>query len=334
MLKLSKITLLLLGALGISSLSGCGTLALLNQCATETGTNAICPDEPLYGGPGHIQTEDVVVNSDTLAKLAGVVQSENVVGTVSAVLANIEKPTIPTGFAEHVAYTEITPRNHLDNGGFAFYSIDNDSIDAPNPDDITQDGSALENPLLFYAGILPGTDVGNALRSFYDQTFNEYGGVPLSTNEEIPLIATWNAQIFVAVPQMSPQDYWGENNNDGGEYDYYRDVEYVQVESDPFDLHVNYKTQEINSGRIKVQAYGNRPSKTDATLSGEFGVSSGDSVGIGNHGLAPGQLRGTFDIYNDGDDKFPTPMTGIIGEKGAVGVFNGNYFGGFVASPR
>ena len=45
MLKLSKITLLLLGALGISSLSGCGTLALLEQCASGAGTNAICPDD-------------------------------------------------------------------------------------------------------------------------------------------------------------------------------------------------------------------------------------------------------------------------------------------------
>ncbi len=330
MLKLSKITLLLLAGLGISSLSGCGTLALLEQCASGAGTNELCSDKPLHGA-GHVQSDDVLVNSDTLAKLADVVQSENVVGTVSAVLASIEKPTIPTGFAEHVAYTEKTFKNS-DNGGFAFYSIDNNSIDAPNPDDITQDGSALENPLLFYAGILPGTDVGNALRSYHDQTFNEYGGVALSTHEEIPLIATWNAQIFVAVPQMSRQDYWVENNNDGGQYDYYRDVEYVQVESDPFDLHVNYKEQTISSGRIKVQAYGNRATKSDATLSGNFGVSS--SVGFGNDGLAPGQLTGLFDIYNDGDDKFAAPMTGIIGEKGAVGVFNGNYLGGFVAVPK
>ena len=70
-----------------------------------------------------------------------------------------------------------------------------------------------------------------------------------------------------------------------------------------------------------------------ARIWGDFGVSSGDNVGSGNGDLAPGQLTGYFDFNND--DISPTPMTGIIGEKGAVGVFSdNNYFGGFVASPK
>ena len=87
MLKLSKITLLLLAGLGISSLSGCGTLALLEQCFNNPESDARCgSDESLHVGLGHIQTPDVAVTADTLAKLASVAQSEDVVGIRSAVL--------------------------------------------------------------------------------------------------------------------------------------------------------------------------------------------------------------------------------------------------------
>ncbi|MGU9963495.1 MAG: hypothetical protein ACNYPD_05230 [Candidatus Halichondribacter symbioticus] len=353
MLKLSKITLLLLGALGISSLSGCATLALLEKCAINPESDVRCgsSDKPLHVGPGHKQTDDVAVNSETLVNLikevedfgdsefaslfdsntAGV-SDMDAIGKDSAILAEFSEPTLPSGFVERLPYQAFGVTKDGLKGGFALYSIESANRAPLDPDiGYTQDGSGLENPLLFYAGILPGTTVGNALRSHYDQTFDEYGGIALSANEEIPALATWRGQVVVAVPEISPQSYWVKNHNDGGDYDYYRDVDYVIVTSDPFDLQVNYMAQQISAGTINVQAYGDDPLKYNATIYGDFGVSSGDKVGIGST-LAPGQLTGTFDLL--GDRKPGSPITGIIGEEGAVGVFTGNYFGGFVAVPQ
>ncbi len=360
MLKLSKITLLLLGALGISSLSGCGTLALLEQCASGAGTNAICPDDDelvrasdgslvdsngrvvvlpdgtIVDGEGHKQTPDVVVTADTLAKLASVVQSKNVVGIRSAVLADIEEPSISTELVKQVAYTEKAFKN-FDGGGFAFYSFESDSHEPAAVDKVIPlDGSGESHrEALKYVGILPSTSVGNALRSYYDQPRNEYGGIGLSAHEEIPLIATWTGRVTVVVPEMTYSTYYVEKTNAGERTNtYYDEVGYVPATSQPFNMTVDFKTQQISSETILIPVTnGDDAYNRLARIWGDFGVSSGDNVGSGNDGLAPGQLTGYFD-FNDDVNIPPTPMTGIIGEKGAVGVFNGNYFGGFVASPR
>ena len=374
MLKLSKITLLLLAGLGISSLSGCGTLALLEQCASGAGTNAICPDDDalvrasdgsLVDSNGRVvvlpdgtvveddeyviikdgdvitynvykRTPDVVVTADTLAKLASVAQSEDVVGIRSAVLADIEEPSISTELVKQVAYTEKTFENS-NNGGFAFYSFESDSHEPAAVDKVIPlDGSGEPHREAFkYVGILPNTDVGNALRNYHDQARDEYGGIALSAHEEIPALAFWTGQVTVVVPEMTYSTYYVEKTNAGERINtYYDEVGYVPATSDPFNLTVDFKTQQISSETILIPVpNGDDAYNRHARIWGDFGVSSGDNVGSGNGDLAPGQLTGYFDFNND--DISPTPMTGIIGEKGAVGVFSdNNYFGGFVASPK
>ncbi len=337
MLKLSKITLLLLAGLGISSLSGCATLALFEECASGVGVNALCPEEPLYVGPEHIRTPDVAVTADTLAKLASVAQSEDVVGIRSAVLADIEEPSISTELVKQVAYTEKTFENS-NNGGFAFYSFESDSHEPAAVDKVIPlDGSGEPHREAFkYVGILPNTDVGNALRSHYDQPRDEFGGIALSAHEEIPLIAIWTGQVTVVVPEMTYPTYYVEKTNAGERTNtYYDEVGYVPATSLPFNLTVDFKTQQISSETILIPVTnGDDAYNRLARIWGDFGVSSGDNVGYGNDGLAPGQLTGYFDFNNDINIP-PTPMTGIIGDKGAVGVFSdNNYFGGFVASPK
>ena len=374
MLKLSKITLLLLGALGISSLSGCGTIALLEQCASGTGTNAICPDDDalvrasdgsLVDSNGRVvvlpdgtvveddeyviikdgdvitynvykRTPDVAVTADTLAKLASVAQSEDVVGIRSAVLADIEEPSISTELVKQVAYTEKAFKN-FDGGGFAFYSFESDSHEPAAVDKVIPfDGSGESHrEALKYVGVLPNTDVGNALRNYHDQARDEYGGIALSAHEEIPALAFWTGQVTVVVPEMTYSTYYVEKNNAGERINtYYDEVGYVPATSDLFNLTVDFKTQQISSETILIPVpNGDDAYNRHARIWGDFGVSSGDNVGSGNGDLAPGQLTGYFDFNND--DISPTPMTGIIGEKGAVGVFSdNNYFGGFVAVPK
>ena len=374
MLKLSKITLLLLGALGISSLSGCGTLALLEQCASGAGTNAICPgdDELVRASDGSLvdsngrvvvlpdgtvveddeyviikdgnvitynvykRTPDVVVTADTLAKLASVAQSEDVVGIRSAVLADIEEPSISTELVKQVAYTEKAFKN-FDGGGFAFYSFESDSHEPATVDKVIPlDESGESHREAFkYVGVLPNTDVGNALRNYHDQARDEYGGIALSAHEEIPALAFWTGQVTVVVPEMTYSTYYVEKTNAGERANtYYDEVGYVPATSDPFNLTVDFKAQQISSETILIPVpNGDDAYNRHARIWGDFGVSSGDNVGSGNGDLAPGQLTGYFDFNND--DISPTPMTGIIGEKGAVGVFSdNNYFGGFVASPK
>ena len=335
MLKLSKITLLLLGALGISSLSGCGTLALLEQCFNNPESDARCgSDESLHVGLGHIQTPDVAVTADTLAKLASVKKSEYVVGIRSAVLADIEEPSISTELVKQVAYTEKTFENS-NNDGFAFYSFESDSHEPADENKvIASDGSEPHREAFKYVGVLPSTDVGNALRNYHDQARDEYGNVALSAHEEIPLIATWTGRVTVVVPEMTYSTYYVKKDNAGERTNnYYDEVGYVPATSNPFNLIVNFKTQEISSETIQIPVTDDDDAyNRTARIWGDFGVSSGSNGGKVNNGLAPGQLSGYFDFLDD--DIFQTPMTGIIGEKGAVGVFNGNYFGGFVASPK
>ncbi len=387
MLKLSKITLLLLGALGISSLSGCGTLALLEQCASGTGTNAICPDDESYQtNGGHKQTPDVVVIAEDLPPSPSIVAicKENRFATgceddqtyvralpildaciddpysegctdstliacindpysesCTGPFANGEEGTIGTvavaidfeEIAKNADYKEIVTAPRLKDGGFEIYAMNDDSRTVDRGLAIAWNGDGLENTTLSYVRILPDTEVGYALRSYYDQPRNEYGGIALSAYEEIPAIAIWTGQVVVALPEISYSSYYVAQTNAGKEtHDYYSDVQYVSRTSDPFNLTVNFEAQQISSETINVPVTdGDDAYNRNARIWGDFGVSSGDKVGIGSD-LAPGQLTGSFDFIDD--DEFPTPMTGIIGENGAVGVFNGNYFGGFVAVPR
>ncbi len=394
MLKLSKITLLLLAGLGISSLSGCGTLALLEQCASGAGTNAICPDDDSYQTDGgHKQTEDVVVTAEDLPSSVRVaaICKENPFATVcdehqntydveraqvidecindptsesctdSILIACLNDPysescinpfansgegtedgtVVPVAItpidfeeiAKNADYKEIVTAPRLKDGGFELYSMNDDSRIIDRDEVIAWNGDGLKNTNLSYVRILPDTEVGNALRSYYDQPFNEYGGIALSANEEIPLIASWTGQVVVALPEISYSSYYVAQTNAGKEtHDYYSDVQYVSRTSQPFNLTVDFKAQKISSETILIPVTdGDDAYNRDARIWGDFGVSSGDRVGIGSD-LAPGQLTGSFDFTDD--EEYPTPMTGIIGEKGAVGVFNGAYFGGFVAVPR
>ncbi len=373
MLKLSKITLLLLAGLGISSLSGCGTIALFEQCASGTGTNAICPDDDSYQTDGgHKQTEDVVVTAKDLPTPESIaaICKENPFATectehqtypVRAVpildeciindpfdesctnpLANGEEGVIVPfaavaidfkEIAENADYKEIVTAPRLKDGGFELYAMNDDSRTIDRGIAIAWNGDGLENTNLSYVRILPDTEVGYALRSYYDQARNEYGGIALSANEEIPAIASWSGQVVVALPEISYSSYYVAQTNAGKEtHDYYSDVQYVSRTSQPFNLTVDFKAQQISSETILIPVTdGDDAYNRDARISGKFGVSSGDKVGIGSD-LAPGQLTGSFDFLDD--EEFPTPMTGIIGEKGAVGVFNGAYFGGFVAVPK
>ncbi len=389
MLKLSKITLLLLAGLGISSLSGCGTIALLEQCASGAGTNAICPDDESYQtNEGHKQTEDVVVTAKdhpSSASIAAIckenpfavecTEHQTYVDRAQVITACINDPTsegctdstlnacindphsesctdplangeegpvaafavaIAIDFeeiAKNADYKEIVTAPRLKDGGFALYSMNDDSKTVDRGLAIAWNGDGLENTTLSYVRILPDTEVGNALRSYYDQARNEYGGIALSAYPEIPAIASWTGQVVVALPEISYSSYYVAQTNAGKEtHDYYSDVQYVSRTSDPFNLTVDFKAQQISSETINVPVTdGDDAYNRNARIWGDFGVSSGDKVGIGSD-LAPGQLIGSFDFIDD--DELPTPMTGIIGEEGAVGVFNGNYFGGFVAVPK
>ncbi len=406
MLKLSKITLLLLAGLGISSLSGCGTIALLEQCASGTGTNAICPDEDglvrasdgsLVDSNGRVVVlpdgtivdgegpEDVVVTAKDLPSSASVaaICKENPFATECAEhqtyvdraqvitacindptsegctdstlnacindpysesctnpLANSEEGTvavaiIPIDFeeiAKNADYKEIITAPRLKDGGFALYSMNDDSKTVDRGLAIAWNGDGLENTKLSYVRILPDTEVGYALRSYYDQAPNQYGGIALSAHEEIPLIAIWTGQVVVALPEISYSSYYVAQTNAGKEtHDYYSDVQYVSRTSLPFNLTVDFKAQQISSETILIPITdGDDAYNRDARIWGDFGVAGGGESG--NGGLAPGQLTGYFDFISD--EEFQTPMTGIIGEDGAVGVFNGNYFGGFVAVPK
>ncbi len=366
MLKLSKITLLLLAGLGISSLSGCGTIALLEQCASGNGTNAICPDDGQnYTDDVYAPTEDVVVIAKDLPSFVSVaaICKENPFATecdehqktydverarvITACIndpysegcthpfANSEEAAVAIDFeeiAKNADYKEIVTAPRLRDGGFALYSMNDDSRTVDRGIAIAWNGDGLENTTLSYVRILPDTEVGYALRSYYDQAPNQYGGIALSAHEEIPLIAIWRGQVVVALPEISYSTYYVEQTNAGKEtHDYYSDVQYVSRTSRPFNLTVDFKAQQISSETILIPVTnGDDAYNRDARIWGDFGVAGGGESG--NGGLAPGQLTGYFDFLSD--DEFQTPMTGIIGEDGAVGVFNGNYFGGFVAVPQ
>ncbi len=392
MLKLSKITLLLLAGLGISSLSGCGTLALLNQCINNPESDARC------GGDGSHQTNDGLITVDDIVQTKEVT-AEDQLGTspnIAAICkknpfaavcdehqtyvergqvidACIDDPTsesctdttlsaclddphsesctnplansgdetvVPFAtvaidfeeIAKNADYKEIVTAPRLKDGGFELYAMNDDSRTVDRGLAIAWNGDGLENTTLSYVRILPHTEVGNALRSYYDQPRDEYGVITLSAHEEIPLIAIWTGQVVVALPEISYSSYYVAQTNAGKEtHDYYRDVQYVSRTSRPFNLTVNFEAQQIYSETIQIPVTdGDDAYNRDATIDGDFGVAGGG--GSGPNDLAPGQLSGSFDILYD--DEFPTPMTGIIGDKGAVGVFNGAYFGGFVAVPR
>ncbi len=95
--------------------------------------------------------------------------------------------------------------------------------------------------------------------------------------------------------------------------------------SDEFSMEVNFKSLQISTpDGITIRAVGDPSSMRKARLDGDFGVA-------GHAERTPGELNGKFDFD---DDSLPgDPMIGLIGEEGAVGVFSGTYFGGFVASP-
>ena len=93
-----------------------------------------------------------------------------------------------------------------------------------------------------------------------------------------------------------------------------------------FPLEVNFKSQEIKGENIEFAPVPVGPGIDDesrtGTLEGKFRVAGESNAG---------QMNGTFDIAED--RLIRAPMIGLIGDEGAVGVFSGNYFGGFVASP-
>ncbi len=94
-----------------------------------------------------------------------------------------------------------------------------------------------------------------------------------------------------------------------------------------FPLEVNFNSQEIKGENIEFAPVRVGPGIPDesrtGTLEGNFRVAGQSNAG---------QMSGTFDIAEDTD--MEAEMIGLIGDEGAVGVFSGNYFGGFVASPR
>ena len=67
----------------------------------------------------------------------------------------------------------------------------------------------MENTNLSYVGILPDTEVGNALRNYHDQARDEYGNVALSAHEEIPANRNldWTG-VTVVVPEMTYSTYY------------------------------------------------------------------------------------------------------------------------------
>ncbi len=93
-----------------------------------------------------------------------------------------------------------------------------------------------------------------------------------------------------------------------------------------FPLEVNFNSREIKGENIEfepVPGVGGIPATSrTGTLEGKFRVAGESNAG---------QMNGTFDIAED--RLIRAPMIGLIGDEGAVGVFSGNYFGGFVASP-
>ncbi len=96
-------------------------------------------------------------------------------------------------------------------------------------------------------------------------------------------------------------------------------------ESDEFSMEVNFTSRQISTPEgITIPAKNANLAPRTARLNGKFGV-------VGDPTRTPGQLNGTFDF--DDDSLTADTMIGLIGEQGAVGVFSGTYFGGFVASP-
>ncbi len=96
--------------------------------------------------------------------------------------------------------------------------------------------------------------------------------------------------------------------------------------SEEFDMEVNFTSLQISTpDNITIPTGSDNSNPRRGRLNGDFGVA-------GHAERTPGELNGMFDII---DDRIaPTPMIGLIGEQGVVGVFSGTYFGGFVASPR
>ncbi len=91
-------------------------------------------------------------------------------------------------------------------------------------------------------------------------------------------------------------------------------------------MEVNFTSLQISTPDGIIIPTGTDTSTTrTGRLNGNFGVA-------GQVQRTPGELNGKFDII--GDTPPPTDMIGLIGEEGAVGVFSGTYFGGFVASPQ
>ena len=113
--------------------------------------------------------------------------------------------------------------------------------------------------------------------------------------------ATWDATIVLIAEGSPPQEV-------------------------SFPLTVNFNSREITGRNIEfepVPGVGGIPATSrTGTLEGKFGVAGADNAG---------RLNGTFDIAEDANR--PIDMYGLIGEDGAVGVFSGAYFGGFVAEP-
>ncbi len=95
--------------------------------------------------------------------------------------------------------------------------------------------------------------------------------------------------------------------------------------SSEFSMEINFTSLQISTpDGITIPRGTDDSNPRMGRLNGDFGVA-------GQKQRTPGQLNGMFDII--GDTPSPTPMIGLIGEQGAVGVFSGTYFGGFVASP-
>ncbi len=95
--------------------------------------------------------------------------------------------------------------------------------------------------------------------------------------------------------------------------------------SSEFSMEINFSSLQISTpDNITIPTGSDNSASRTGRLNGDFGVA-------GHTERTPGELNGMFDII---DDRIPpTPMIGLIGEQGAVGVFSGTYFGGFVASP-
>ncbi len=260
MLNLSKITLLLLASIGLTA---CGLASLIDEIE-KAGDECPLAEEfcELNEDGEQINTpDDVNVDADTL-QISQTVLGNN---TRSGFLEDIDEPP------NAVNYTPVT-RSGSGNGGndgFAYYSI-------------TANGATLE-----YVGILPSTNLGNAL----------HRRLPIAGDAK----ATWQGRLTLI---------------EAG----------VASESDEFDMEVNFSSLQISTpDGITIRAAGDSSSIRKARLNGDFGVA-------GHAERTPGELNGKFDF--DDDNKPADPMIGLIGEAGAVGVFFGNYFGGFVASPR